>query len=58
MFTFGIAKKIVKEKNGNENNLIVERTRRERALNTHYLRLNSNKHKNRIFLRNEKSFPS
>ena len=51
MFTFSIVKKIDEEKCINKNNFIIERIRRQRALN-------SNKAKNRIFIRNEKSPPS
>ena len=51
MFTFSIARKIDEEKGINKNNFIIERIRRQRAIN-------SNKPKNRIFIRNEKSPPS
>ena len=57
MFTFSIVRKIAGEKSINKNNFIIERIKRERILSAHHTRLNSNKEKNSIFIRNEK-FPS
>ena len=51
MFTFSIAKKINIRKCLNRNNFIIERIRKERALN-------NDKYKSRIFIRNEKLPPS
>jgi len=57
MFTFSIVKKIDGEKCINKNNFIIERIKRERILSVQHTRLNSNKEKNSIFIRNEK-FPT
>lgn len=51
MFTFSIVKKTDVRKCLNRDNFIIERIRRERALN-------NNKHKSSIFIRNEKLPPS
>ncbi len=51
MFTFSIVKKTDIRKCLTRNNFIIERIRKERALN-------NDKNKNRIFIRNEKLPPS
>ena len=51
MFTFSIVRKTSEERCINKNNFIIERVRRQRALN-------NSKNKNRIFIRDEKLPPS
>ena len=54
MFSFSIVKKIGEGKYLSKDNFILERIRRERALNIRYMKVHSNKRKVKPFTRDER----
>ena len=55
MFTFSIVKKIGEGSYLDEGRFILERIRRERALNMHYIKFDRKKHKSSTSRKNGKS---
>ena len=54
MFTFSIVKKIGEGNYLGKDNFIIERVRKERALNMRHIRFHSNKHKIKPFSKNDR----
>ena len=54
MFTFNLVRKIGEGNYLDEDSFILERARKERALNIHCVKMSANRNKNRIFEKNGK----